>query len=534
MSKTTKGVDEPLKHPDHRRPRTRREFIAQGFSHGLGSVIGCSGLAGLLHSSKARAALSPEMVERLNECNVTGGNRKIPFICFDLAGGANMVGSNVLAGGQGGQLDFLSTAGYSRQGLPGDMLPSADNNVDTTLGLAFHSDSAFLRGILEKFTSTDARARMNGTVIPARSENDTASNPHNPMYAINLAGAKGELLSLIGSRGSESGGNSVSPGQFVNAEVRPTKIDRRTDVLGLVKVGDFGRTLTHAQVVAVMESVSRGSDLKIDRMAQQLGLADTDPIKEKLKCTYVNNANLAFAYPDIDILDIEQDPDIYGQAESIFAEGELNDREFAKTASVMKLALDSPNGLYPYAGAGTITMGGYDYHDSTRTTGEARDARAGRCMGACLEYAARKGRPLMIYVCSDGSVSSNGQTDSTGKGVWTTDNQQTGASFFLVYNPGGKPELTSPGRNQLGYMTSGGNVETTSSPAANSVSQLVQMVMLNYMALHGDQGHFTDLFSENGLIQGLGNNAATLDQYIAFAPITTEVDSEGKGVISNT
>ena len=40
--------------------------------------------------------------------------------------------------------------------------------------------------------------------------------------------------------------------------------------------------------------------------------------------------------------------------------------------------------------------------------GEARDLRAGQCMGAWLEYAARANRPLMIYVFSDGSLSSNG------------------------------------------------------------------------------------------------------------------------------
>ena len=43
--------------------------------------------------------------------------------------------------------------------------------------------------------------------------------------------------------------------------------------------------------------------------------------------------------------------------------------------------------------AGTITMGGYDYHGQGRATGEIMDLRAGRCMGACLEYAARRGVP---------------------------------------------------------------------------------------------------------------------------------------------
>ena len=98
-----------------------------------------------------------------------------------------------------------------------------------------------------------------------------------------------------------------------------------------------------------------------------------------------------------------------------------------------------------YAGAGCITMGGFDYHTGERGTGERRDFRAGQCIGACLEYAQRKGKPLMIYVYSDGSLSSNGRIDNSadgrGKGEWTGDNSSTAASFALVYNPGKQPVL---------------------------------------------------------------------------------------------
>ena len=77
----------------------------------------------------------------------------------------------------------------------------------------------------------------------------------------------------------------------------------------------------------------------------------------------------------------------------------------------------------------------------TAPTGEQRDLRAGQCIGACLEYAARTGKPLMLYVFSDGSLSSNGMIDNSvngrGKGVWTGDNQSTASSFFLVFNPDG-------------------------------------------------------------------------------------------------
>ncbi len=131
-------------------------------------------------------------------CGISGGAGKIPFICFDLSGGANIAGSNVLMGKEGGQLDFLTTAGYSKLGIPGNMTPNLPTFTDQTFGLAFHTDSAFLRGMKTRAATTTA-SRSNGTIIAARSENDTGNNPHNPMYGIYKAGADGELLTLIGS-----------------------------------------------------------------------------------------------------------------------------------------------------------------------------------------------------------------------------------------------------------------------------------------------------------------------------------------------
>ncbi|KZY63002.1 hypothetical protein A3737_19420 [Oleiphilus sp. HI0065] len=162
-------------------------------------------------------------------------------------------------------------------------------------------------------------------------------------------------------------------------------------------------------------------------------------------------------------------------------------------------------------------MGGFDYHTGERGTGERRDLRAGRCMGACLEYAARIGVPLMIYVCSDGSVASNGRIDNSvdgaGKGEWTGDNQSTAASFYLVYNPGSRPVAI---RNQIGYMRSDASVETAATPAANNVNLLVQTVLLNYMALHGEQGSFGTTFAGHGL-----GNSTLQDSLIGFSQLSS-------------
>lgn len=535
-------LDEPLKHADHHRPRSRRDFIAQGFMAGMGTLASTP-LWDMLMPNKAFAQafdLSTDIEELRQSCGITDGAGKIPFICFDLAGGANIAGSNVLVGGQGGQMDFLSTAGYSKQGLPGDMIPglaegnpaagSNGDHTNTQLGLAFHSDSGFLRGIIER-TALGTQQAVNGAVIAARSENDTGNNPHNPMYAINLAGANGRLVALTGSRASASGGNSMAPAAMINNEVRPAKVDRPSDVTGMVDVGDFG-ALSDEQVVRVMEAVSRISEAKLGRVSTRT--SKDEELKALVQCAYVKSAYLAQRFPNPASLDPAADPDIVG-ASGIFSADEFNnDREFRKTASVMKMVIE---GL---AGAGTITMGGYDYHTGDRATGEMRDLRAGRCMGACLEYAARRGKPLMMYVFSDGSVFSNGMTDDSadgrGKGVWTGDNQQTASAFILVYNPAGRPVLRGTTleqkaiHQQIGYMRASGDVETNTTtqrpnPAANNVNLLVQTVMLNYMALHGQESQFASTLSDQKIVHGLGSNGLR-DQITAFEPIIT--DGSGK------
>jgi hypothetical protein len=533
------GLNEPLKHGSHKKPVTRRDFLAQGFLTGSATVVAPAILGAVLGARRAQAQtvpLSPDidfLADPVNDiCNIQQGAGKIPFICFDLAGGANIAGSNVLVGQAGGQMDFLSTQGYSKLGLPGTMLPNnaTTNFVNTEFGLAFHSDSAFLRGMLEK-TSATTRAGVNGAVIAARSENDTGNNPHNPMYGIAKAGpggqgARGELLTLIGSQNSDSGGNSMAPAMLMDPANRPTKIDRASDASGLVDTGALGTLFTTPQgqpdtasTVAVMEQMARISEQKLLKVDPGAGVADPAKLETQVKCGYVRTADTVSRFSSPAAINPAVDPDITGTG-GVFGPQFGNDGEFQKTASVMKLVVEG------YAGAGTISMGGFDYHTGDRATGELRDLRAGRCIGAALEFAARRGQQLMIYVFSDGSLSSNGMIDSSvngrGKGQWTGDNQQTAASFFLVYNPptrGGRPQLLTSGtggaarHQQIGYYSAGGDVVNSSSPAANNVNLLVQTVLLNYMALHNEAGLYNGIFGN-----ALGTGTA-LDGLIAFAPI---------------
>lgn len=522
------GLDEALCHPDHRRPLSRRELISQGFRAGGAALLGTS-LYGLA-ASRAQA-ISPNLLDPVytpyTSCDLGAvAGRKIPFICFDLAGGANIAGSNVIVGGPGGQRDALSTAGYSRLGLPPDILPFANNPLaasgqftDDTLGLLFHSESAMLRGILDK--ATGMGGFVNGAVIPGRSDNDTGNNPHNPMYGIYRAGLRGQILQLIGSENTESGGNSVAPAMLIDPEIRPTKIDRPSDASGLVDVGDLNLLLDNPDdIVSVLESMKRITDFKLDLVNTRISNPSTEDkrLKDRLSCEYLRSADTLEKFSSPDALNPAIDPDIVGAA-GIFDQGEFDgDREFQKAASVMKLVIDG------IAGAGTVEMGGYDYHTGDRRTGEARDFRAGQCIGACLDYARRSNTPVMIYVFSDGSVASDGSIEvinGVDKGVWSGDNSSTAASFFLVYDPAGAPQLMdtsgdSARHQQLGWMRPDASVETASTPAANNVNLNVETVILNYMALHGEQ----HLFAENTFFPGQGlGTPGTRDRFVAFQPL---------------
>lgn len=524
---------EPLLYENHKRPLTRRDFLAAGMLSSSGMVMAPAWLGALLQSRRANAALDPDIHAMLaqGQCNVPTAASGIAFICFDLAGGANLVGSEVLVGQQGGQSAFLSVAGYELLGVPGNMVPSSSANIDPSLGLLWHADGAIKRGILSKATTPATAAGTSGAVFCAESQNDTQSNPHNPMYGIAMAGANGLLLDLVGTESSVSGGNSMALMQTISPSLQPTVISQPSDATGLVSTGGASADPLSVEVLQAQVRISSGNQPFQSGLETSIGGALSAPsgstpgvqlytdatadttLKNQVRCAYVKSANTADVFGNPAALDPTQDPLIIGGATPIFPAASFSDSDVAATATVMKLVIDG------YAGAGTIAMGGFDYHDGTRATGETRNFKAGQMIGAVLEYAQRKGKPVMIYVISDGSLSSNMMPDNStagrGKLGWQGDNSAVASTFFLVYSPSGRPQLLNGAAGQqIGYFSAAGNVVTSSSPAANSVPQLAELAILNYMGLLGTVGQFTTLFPWQSL--GAGSQ---LDSLTAFAPI---------------
>src|SRR5215813_12340569 len=529
------ALGEPLRHENHSRPTTRRDFIAAGVLSGPALVMAPAWLGALLKSNRAEGAppLDSDISPLLGaaECNVPASGVGLPFICFDLAGGANLVGSEVIVGQQGGQTKFLTTAGYGKLGVPGNMVPSSSANIDPSLGLLWHADGAIKRGIMSMITPATA-AGTNGAVICAMSQNDTQSNPHNPMYGIAMAGRKGQLLQLIGTESSVSGGNSMAPMELIVPALQPSTISQPSDAVSLVPIPPGGKQdPLSVQVLETQTRISGGTGLYnggsggTAAFTGALGAptslytnAQQDAtLKNQVRCAYVKAVNTANQFGDPSALDPTKDTNITAIGAK-FQANAFMDNDFATTATVMKLVL---NGL---AGAGTIVMGGYDYHDGTRATGESRNFKAGQMIGAVLQYASALGVPVMIYVFSDGSLNSNSMVDSSaagrGKLSWQGDNSSVASTFFLAYSPKGRAALRgAPATQQIGYFTADGSVVSTSSPAANSVDSLVQVVLLNYMGLSGTDANFASVFqSWTNQPQGLGS-ASQLAGLTVFQPI---------------
>jgi hypothetical protein len=262
-----------------------------------------------------------------------------------------------------------------------------------------------------------------------------------------------------------------------------------------------------------MEAVRSISDQKVARMAEQQMVADL------VNCAYSKSADLVVQYGDPSQLDPRNDPRFVGPTGLFATANDLDSRsEFRKISAVSKLVCEG------HAGAATVEFGGYDYHDSTRATGEVRDRRAGQAIGIALEFAARQGTNLAMYVFSDGSVASDGVLDNSadggGKGIWKGDNSSTAAVFMLVYQHDAivRPALRRPDLQQIGFMRDSASVETAPGGAATQISNapglLAEAIVLNYLGLMGRENEYAAVMGGN---PGLVGNY--IDDLVAFAPI---------------
>jgi len=477
---------------DIKKHLTRRQLLASG-AYGFCGYLVAPGILSMLTDQVAFGA-----------CAATGtgaqANRKASFLVFDLAGGGNIAGNNVMVGREDDQRKALPVGAYRTLGLPDALHPGDTTRWVAEFGLLFHSQSAMLAGLME-VTTPATRANVDGIVFAAKSADDTENNPHNPVHWIARAGLVGDLVPLIGTQNSPSGGRSASPASSIDPANRPITIARPQDVGLIVDKGKLATLLKPNEAEAVLKAAQAMSAEKLKLFNEK---TLSSQVKELVDCGYLQSVELLTKF-SAEALNPANDQQVVNANTGAFKDFAANELA-RRTASVAKTVIEG------YAGAGTIVLGGYDYHEAIKSDQEKKEREAGRLIGQALELARIKQQDLMIYVCSDGAVGANGQMDAaTGKYRFSGDSGDRGAAFILVYKKDGKPTVLKDGR-QIGSYKDNGAVQTDSSLISGEVENLAKAVVLNYMALNGTERDFAK-------VVGADPFGTNLDRYKLFGKL---------------
>lgn len=488
----TQPVIKPMYHEGHAL-KSRRDFMAQGFL----------GLTAFALAPSALTLLSRSAYGQTVGCVVPERGTLTPVIIIDLAGGGNIAGSNVMVGGIGGQMDFLPTASYNSLGLPPDFHPSLAGRINNEMGLVFHSESGMLKGI-QSIAATSTRAKVEGAVFCTTSDDDTGNNQSNPMYWLAKAGATGELRPLAGTSQSDSGGNSMAPAESLNPSIAPVRIASDNDATNLVSLGNrFNEFNGNAKSSGIIDTATKLSNKKLEMIDRR---SLPDKIKELIGCSFAQtNEQLAKLTPQAVSTLQADDPAIFNTFARI-----TNTNVRNRSRAITKLVLDG------YIGAGTIVLGGYDYHDGSRASGDARDFELGQLIGAIMETAAQKQKDVVVYVLTDGGVAAGQTTDNSvgggGKFIWSGDSGQRSATFMMVYKKDGRPFIRTANKRQIGYYKTNGAVEGSAGLTSNSVVNTSKAMIANYLALHGLEGKLGDIVGDDPF-------NTSLDRYLVFDKI---------------
>lgn len=456
----------------HKKPKTRREFLSQGYIAGVGMLMTPS-LLGMI-SQRAMGVTSCDLGSEGDSTE-----KPVSFICMDMAGGANIPGSNVMVGGKGGQMDFLSS--YESLSLSNSVSPKTNEsnvvplNGDRNNSLMFHAQSPFLAGLIST-TSDTTRSNLDGVLFCTATLDDTSANPLSPIHWINQSGLDGQLLSLVGASGTPSGGNSIAPGESVNPLKNPAIIKNADSTSGLVDLGLLGKILDQERAERIMKAVSSMSENQLNRFNKK---ALPEKISELIKCGYINSIEQIsqFGPSQLDPRNDNLMKEIYGNDIS------------SSDAAITKLVLDS------YAGAGTTEVGGCDYHTNDFRS-EGVDKGAGARAGRMFEAAAKKKKALILYVYTDGGVSSSVSGPQNGKFPWTGESGQRSGSFMLIYDPNGKPKIKNNNR-QVGWYNNSGSVQTNATVISSSAANLTKLIVANYLALSGKEKDLSTIVGDN-------------------------------------
>lgn len=428
----------------NKKPTTRREFLQTGLISFAASMT-LPNIYNVL--ANAGVAEAQELV-----CAKGGESSLVPVVTITLAGGAGL-SANFVPHDAGGQL----LPSYNKLGL------------GSTAGLAidreFANQAPFVAqsGVLAGIRATSSLAARGNSVfvgVNVRTRDDSSQNQFNIDGMVAKAGREGSILPTLGRDRNEHSfitpPNPLQVGSFANIE------------------GALG-------VAGSLNNLSKNQKSKLFRMVERLNghqsrkIASTSGGKELstlLQCASVSNTELISTDdPGINPLSDAAVSTAWG----IDNNSNMGSRDFVSASITYNVAKGN-------SASGNITLGGYDYHNGTRTTGDARDNQAGQMIGRVLETFAAMGKKGFIVVYTDGGVDAP-ISDIFGA-PWTSDNGGAGCAYIIAHDPAGAPSAKS---FQLGHYTNGQSADEKFITGGSS-EVAAAGIFANYLSFSGEIG----------------------------------------------
>lgn len=386
----------------HKKPTTRREFLALTSS----AFVASMSTPTLLHALTAA------------DCPVSApAQGMIPFVSIHLSGGAAM-SSNFLPMGKSGS----PITDRSRMGLgKGDIaIEKAFGNAT----FAGNGISKMLAGMKSQMGAAEDKTAFVGICVS--SFDDSIRNRFNPAGLLLHTGYRGSFLPQMNS----------TPGSKM--KIQPAMVSPTTPLL-VTNVNDIANVLN---LSGSLKNLSKNEKFQIGKLISKLNQSQlkkisrapsSSSIKKVFECAGVKNEEL-----------LKQG----GADVNPFSSGHKDRSKFSSIWGNQTLyGAMAYNTLHFQSGPAHIALGGYDYHNGTRSVGDERDRTAGELIGRLIATADYLQKPIFIMVSSDGATGSPSSVATDAP--WTTDFGRASSVYMLSYNPIKRP---STSKNQLGHM----------------------------------------------------------------------------------
>jgi len=296
---------------------------------------------------------------------------------------------------------------------------------------------SFLVGVRTSINGAAPAALANTAFvgIPVQSRDDSGVNKFDISGMVAKAGLVGEILPNLGRNNTATG---LRQDFALIKPPTPLIVGNTADLSAALGVAGRLSNLNNAQKTKIFKMVQNLSGSQARKLASNSGGQN---LVNLVHCATGSNTDLSSQDDSIVALpaDIETIWNVANQ------NGNNRDRIFATMVY---------NGIVGNAGTINLELGGYDYHNGTRTSGETRDQQAGEVVGRILETAQSLGQKIMLIVTSDGSVSA---ADDGFGAAWVSDRGNAGMAYMMAFDPVARPITSS---FQLGQFTLGQEVDT--------------------------------------------------------------------------